>query len=166
MEKDRLSRWLSIGANFAVLIGLIFVALEVRQSRNASIVQAADAVADGFLQLSIPTISDPAVARLWVDGMENPDQLTDTEAIQFSLKMRILFNQFHRVNRLYQAGLIPESEWAVYAREAVWVMSTPGGQVHWAENEMIPSLRAAIEPYQGQGQNIGFRMGRDSTVQE
>ena len=32
MEKDRLSRWLSIGANFAVLLGLIFVALEVRET--------------------------------------------------------------------------------------------------------------------------------------
>ena len=45
MEKDRLSRWLSIGANFAVLLGLIFVALEVRETRNASIVEAAGGVA-------------------------------------------------------------------------------------------------------------------------
>ena len=160
MEKDHLSRWLSVGANLAVLVGLIFVAMEVRQSRNAGIVEAADGIADGFLQLSIPSLADSNLARLWVDGMEDPDQLSDAEAIQFSMKMRVLFNQIHRVNRLCEAGFISEPEWAVYAREAAWIMDTPGGRAHWEGNEMVPALRAAIEPYVGQDRNIDFRLGR------
>jgi hypothetical protein len=166
MEKDRLSRWLSIGANVAVLLGLIFVALEVRETRNASIVEAAGGVADGFLQLAIPTLTDTALARTWHQGIYEPEQLSDVEVLQFSSRMRQLFNQFHRVNRLYRAGFIPESEWAIYAREAVNLMLTPGGKTHWENNEMIPELREAIEPYIGQEVNFNFMLGRDTLVRD
>ena len=161
MKRDRLDRWLSVGANLAVLLVLLFVAQEVRQSRNAGIAQAADGIASGFLQISVPTLTDSALARLWVVGLTMPDSLSDTEVIQFSSKVRLLFNQVQRINRLYQAGFIPESEWAVYAREAAWLYSTPGGQAHWAGYEMIPELRSAIDPYIGQERNIDFALGRE-----
>jgi len=142
------------------------VALEVRETRNASIVEAAGGVADGFLHLAIPSLTDTALARTWHQGIYEPEKLSDIETLQFSSRMRQLYNQFHRVNRLYRAGFIPESEWAVYAREAANLTLTPGGKVHWEENEMIPELREALVPYLGQGVNFNLMPGRDTLGRE
>ncbi len=45
MESDRVNRWLMFASNVGVLIGLIFVGVEVRNSGNAVTAQAATAIA-------------------------------------------------------------------------------------------------------------------------
>jgi hypothetical protein len=120
-----------------------------------------DSIADGFIALNMATINDPQVGVTWVIGLNEPDRLSDAEAIRFSMLMRALFNQFIRVHGLYRTGLLEESDWALYAREAATIMSSPGGKLHWAGNEMNPDVRADIERYSGQEQNVDFVLGRD-----
>ena len=162
MKTDRVARWVTIAANFGVLIGLIFVGMELRESRTASSIQAADAIADGFLQLNLITVQDSTAARVWVVGLEEPNVLSDVEAIQFSMHLRALFNQFQRVHRLYQSGLVPETDWALFATEAAWLMSTPGGQMHFAGNEVGTAFSTDVERYSGAERNLDLRLGRDS----
>ena len=61
---------------------------------------------DGFIALNITSITDPAVARIWVVGLVEPESLSDVEAIQFSMLVRGVFNQFARVHRHYRTGLL------------------------------------------------------------
>ena len=162
MNAEKLNSWLGVLANIGVLVGIIFLAIEVRHSSNAVNAQMADSVADGFIALNITSITDPAVARIWVVGLVEPESLSDVEAIQFSMLVRGVFNQFARVHRHYRTGLLPESDWALYAREAAGLMSTPGGKLHFEGNEMSPDFLADIGPYRGQAPNADFRLGRDT----
>ncbi len=162
MNAEKLNSWLGVLANIGVLVGIIFLAIEVRHSSNAVNAQMADSVADGFIALNITSITDPAVARIWVVGLVEPERLSDVEAIQFSMLVRGVFNQYARVHRLYRSGLLSESDWALYAREAASTMTTPGGKLHWEGNEMDPDFLADVEPYIGQESNVDFRLGRDS----
>jgi hypothetical protein len=162
MSNDRVGRWLTIGANLAVLMGLVFVGMELRESRTASAIQAADAIADGFLQLNIISVTDSTAARVWVVGLQEPERLSDVEAIQFSMHLRALFNQFQRVHRLYRTQLIPEADWALFATEAAWLMSTPGGRSHFAGNALGEDFKSDVERYAGADRNLDLRLGRDS----
>ena len=144
----------------------MFLALEVRHSSKAVTAQTQDSIADGFISLNMATITDPEVGQTWITGLNDPSRLSDSEAIRFSMLMRALFNQFRRVHGLYRAGLLEESEWALYAREAVTIMSSPGGKLHWAGKEMNNEFRADIEPYVGQESNIEFTLGRDFQLPE
>ncbi len=162
MNAEKLNSWLGVLANIGVLVGIIFLAIEVRHSSNAVNAQMADSVADGFIALNITSITDPAVARIWVVGLVEPESLSDVEAIQFSMLIRGLFNQYARVHRLYQSGLLSESDWALYAREAASTMTTPGGKLHWEGNEIGLDFLADVEPYIGQDSNLDLRLGRES----
>ena len=161
MNLNKVNQWLTLLANIGVLAGIVFLAIEIRQSGDAVTTQMQDSIADGFIALNMATINDPQVGVTWVIGLNEPDRLSDAEAIRFSMLMRALFNQFIRVHGLYRTGLLEESDWALYAREAATIMSSPGGKLHWAGNEMNPDVRADIERYSGQEQNVDFVLGRD-----
>ena len=161
MNLNKVNQWLTLLANIGVLAGIVFLAIEIRQSGDAVTAQMQDSIADGFIALNMATINDPQVGVTWVIGLNEPDRLSDAEAIRFSMLMRALFNQFIRVHGLYRTGLLEESDWALYAREAATIMSSPGGKLHWAGNEMNPDVRADIERYSGQEQNVDFVLGRD-----
>ncbi len=161
MNLSKVNQWLTLLANIGVLAGIVFLAIEIRQSGDAVTAQMQDSIADGFIALNMATINDPQVGVTWVIGLNEPDRLSDAEAIRFSMLMRALFNQFIRVHGLYRTGLLEESDWALYAREAATIMSSPGGKLHWAGNEMNPDVRADIERYSGQEQNVDFVLGRD-----
>jgi hypothetical protein len=159
-SESSLSRSLTVGANMAVLLGLIFVGVEVRNSRAAAEAQAADGIADGFLQLTLTQMTDSTVAKVWTTGLREPDSLNDTEAIQFSMHMRALFNQFHRVHRLYRTGLITEADWERYARQAAGMMATPGGLLYFAGNESPPDFEQDVRRYEGEAPNFDLHLGR------
>ncbi len=161
MNLNKVNHWLTLLANIGVLAGIVFLAIEIRQSGDAVTAQMQDSIADGFIALNMATINDPQVGVTWVIGLNEPERLSDAEAIRFSMLMRALFNQFIRVHGLYRTGLLEESDWALYAREAATIMSSPGGKLHWAGNEMNPDVRADIERYSGQEQNVDFVLGRD-----
>ncbi len=161
MNLDKVNQRLALLANIGVLLGIVFLAIEIRNSSDAVTAQIQDSIADGFIALNMAIINDPQVGTNWVIGLNEPDRLSDTEAIRFSMHMRALFNQFIRVHGLYRTGLLEESEWALYAREAATIMSSPGGELHWAGNEMNPEFRADIERYSGAEQNIDFVLGRE-----
>ena len=107
--------------------------MEMHNSSDAVAAQVRDSIADGFIALNMATINDPQVGANWFIGLNKPDRLSDTEAIRFSMHMRALFNQYIRVHALYRTGLLEESEWALVAREAATIMSSPGGKLHWLE---------------------------------
>lgn len=160
MTEPLITRWIAIGANLAVLLGLVFVGLEVRNSRAAAEAAAADGIADGFLQLNLISITDSAAARIWDQGLREPSTLSDTEAIQFAMHMRALYNQYTRVHRLYGAGLLDEADWSLYAREAAWIMLRPGAALYFEGNELPPDFIEDLEPYRGMPPNIDMRLGR------
>lgn len=149
MGGDRVMNALSIGANVAVLAGLIFVGMQVRDGRAAAEAQVADGVTDGFLELNLATVADPDVACMMIVGLEAPGNLTVVEAARFAAFMRGLFNQYLRVHRAYRTGLLDHEYWEGAAAEAAWLMSTPGGQAYFRDNWLPPSFLEAIAPIAG-----------------
>ena len=145
MDLEKVNQWLTLIASVGVLIGIAFLAIELRHSSNAISAQTQDSIADGFISLNLATISDPTVGENWVTGLYTPEKLTERGKIRFSMHMRALFNQFRRVHGLYSNGLLDETDWALYAREASTIMSSPGGKLHWAGNEMDPDFRSDIQ---------------------
>ena len=160
MKPKKLNAWLTLGANIGVLIGIVFLAFEIRQTGDALHAQMSDSVADGFITLNMATISDPQVANVWLTGIYQPDSLTDTEAVQFSMYMRALFNQYIRLENLYRVGLISELDWSYHAGEIVTMMSTPGGQVFFEGNKLPPTFTESIGPYRDAIREIDFSLGR------
>ena len=166
MDIERTNQWLTLIANVGVLVGVIFLAVELRHSSNAISAQTQDSIADGFIQLNLATISDPTVGENSVIGLYEPERLTNTEKIRFSMHMRALFNQFRRVHGLYRNGLLDESDWALYAREASTIMSSAGGKLYFAGNEMDADFRSDLERYADDQSNVNFMLESNGQTSE
>ena len=147
-KEPRVARWLGVAANFSVLLGLLFVGIEVRNSRASAEAQAADGIAEGFVQLNMAIITDTLVSRVWEQGTRAPETLTEAERFQFAMHVRALFNQYIRVHRFYQAGLLSEDDWAFYAPEIAMQMATPGGRMFFATNTLQPQFLSDVRAHE------------------
>jgi len=134
----------------------------VRNSRASAEAQAADGVAEGFVELNLAIITDTMVSRVWEQGTRAPETLTDGERFQFFMHVRALFNQYIRVHRLYEAGLLSEADWGFYAPEIDAQMNTPGGRMFFAENSLPPQLLEDVEVFADGDREFQPRVGSEN----
>ena len=137
MKSKKLSKWLVIAANFGVIVGIIFLAVEINQSTKATVAAANDSVISAHLELSLPIISDPQFARVFALGMYQPEALTDEEAVQFSMWLRQFVNNQIRIRELSQRGLFSESYEGGDLLQLARMLSTPGGRVFFEGNKDV-----------------------------
>ena len=165
MESDRVNRWLMFASNIGVLIGLIFVGVEVRNSGNAVTAQAATAISEGYNHFNYLVATDPDVARLLYLGAGAPDKLTDSESFRANFLFRGLFNHYFQVHKLYTAGILTESEWALYASEINMAMRSPGIKIFLdgsraVKSEIVDEFVKDVMRYETEFDEFDYTQGR------
>ena len=164
MDSEKLKSWFGIITNIGVLIGLVFLGIEINQSTRATEAAASDSVVDGFNALNMSVISDPQVARSFIVGLHSPDALSDVEAVQFAMWMRSFVNHHMRLQRLARSGLFDEAERLPDVQQLAGMLSTPGGSLFLESNKDVfpQDLLDEIQPYLGKPLNSDFKLGREN----
>ena len=162
MNSEKINQRLTLAANVGVLIGVIFLALEVRHASDMAQAQMADAAVAGHNELNLALISDPQVARVFVVGLYEPSNLSDAEAVQFAAWMRARVNQELRLRRMHQLGFKSAEERKDELRQLASMLSTPGGALFLESNrDVFPEhLLQEIQPLLGQVSNDDYILGR------
>jgi hypothetical protein len=102
---DRLNRWLTLGANIAVLAGLIMLIVEVHQ--NAALTRTAMEQQKNDLLAQIEfSIAKREMADVWVKSIRTPEALTDTEARMVESHLVALMLQWDQMLQMEEAGLV------------------------------------------------------------
>ena len=162
--KDLVSfnRWLALSANVGVLIGLIFLAVEVRHAGNATELQTIESTTEGWFRLNELIISDPEIARIFVLGLDYPEALTDVESIQFSMYMRMFANQVVRVGNHYELGLSTQEDYQGALRELATFISKPGGELYRKTSPRFDEKWSELlAPYINSAPVVELMLGRD-----
>ena len=107
----RLFETLGIGA---VLIGIVFVGIEIRQ--NTAAIQAAtmQGLTDASQEYMLLLGSDGELAEIVRKGRNAPDQLNETESRQYFYLMRARWMRYQNAFFQYQRGTIGDEDWAFY----------------------------------------------------
>lgn len=123
MNSDRLSQWLTLAANLGVLIGIVFLALEIRQNSDHLALQ---------LEFAVPTqkifeinrdMMDPAVARILAKAIETPAELTLEEGLVASSFFLNCLNEWEDRYLIHKAGLSGVVDWQRHIRENIqWTL--------------------------------------------
>ena len=163
MNTEKLNDWLGIAANLGVILGIVFLVIEISQSTKATAAAASDSVTNGYLEISLPIMADKQFARVFALGLFKPESLTDEEAVQFSMYLRQLVNQHLRMKELARHGLYAEMYKGGDIKQLGRMLSTPGGQIFFEGNRgvMPQELLADLEPYLGQQLESDFTLGRN-----
>ena len=74
MDKDRINRWLTLTANFGVIVSLLFLAYEINQSTKATIAAASQGLTDQSITYFEAQL-DPGVISQAVYKQRQDDEL-------------------------------------------------------------------------------------------
>ncbi len=140
MESAKLSGWLSVGANFGVVIGLILVLLQMNQNEKLLRVQLENQYYDSYISTEA-NFAGENMPAIWEKSILRPQDLSiaDARALE-SLTWSPLF-RFISLYRLAEAGILDDSVWqAQVDADASYFFGTPYGMAWWE------SSRASMDP--------------------
>lgn len=109
MESDRLARWLTIGANLGVLVGLLLLIAELNQNRDMMRAQIRHELAMGIVERLQTPANNYQLADVLFGGVSG-DALTPGEAFQVELRTNALFRYWEDVHYQYRVGLHDDVE--------------------------------------------------------
>ena len=115
----------------AVLLGLIFVGLELRQNTAAMSAQAVFQLNDSANESHRLMAQDSELAELVHEGHEDPESLSDLERRMFIRWMRARFNLAEAAWIYRNKGLIDEADAAGYQGAICDTMSRKGARWFW-----------------------------------
>ena len=110
----KLKAIIEIGGAVAVLIGLIFVGVELRQ--NTAAVEAAtfQSLTDASSNWLMSVASDPELLRAWTIGSSDPDQLDEADSRRYFLISRSFWVRMQNVFSQWERGTLNDEDWQFY----------------------------------------------------
>jgi hypothetical protein len=122
-------------AAVAVVVSLIYLAVQIRQNTKTTRVQI-------FQQLSLHSAEElqatgrnPHATRLFVAGLPGRDNLSEEEQGQFDFLIMGIFTFFENLHYQYLSGMLEEELWQRYRRHIQWYLDRDGVRQWWSLTE-------------------------------
>lgn len=113
MDLDKVNRWLTLVANFAILAGLVFVALEIQQNTNAIRSTAVQEATNIAREHPLMYAQNPEVNRLAMAEYSSLSEEDQRRRFWLDVSFWHAMQGLYRQNEL---GTLPEQEWEVWVR--------------------------------------------------
>jgi len=137
VDNDRLNRWLTLGANLAVLAGLVALAVEIKTNtaavKAASVQEAVNSSREYLLNIAL----DEDLSRIRQIGMVNLDDLSEPEAYRFNLQSRGNWLYLQNVWIQRELGVLDERAWESLNKIICSMLSRPGWRQDWENHKSV-----------------------------
>lgn len=156
MNLDSANRWLTLIANVGVLIGLVFLVLEINQNteveRSAVDLQLTTMGTDFHMRVA----ENPALARAYYMGMRDPESLTEGEKIQLNYLIPSVFLMMEGAYRQHARGYLPESGWTPYEDLISYLLGNAIVREWWINGSTVFSknFEARVEEISGVSRGV------------
>ncbi|MBT8461332.1 MAG: hypothetical protein KJO44_02335 [Gemmatimonadetes bacterium] len=111
MKNERVHRWLTLGANFGVLIGIALLLVELNQNATMIRAQTRNELSTGIVDLFGIVAENQQLASLRRRA-DAGDELTEDEAYQYAIITRAFFRYWENVHYQYRQDLYDDVEFA------------------------------------------------------
>jgi hypothetical protein len=140
----------------AVVVTLMFLSIEPRNSRKITVSVSMDGLSIGFNSLNALVVEDGEFAQIYVRGTEDPSSLIEPDLTRYVFWGQSLIDVYATVKKHHDSGVLPEEEWIIYSTAVAAFINSPGGR--WlSENIVIPrTLRAEVEKFRDPKINFTF----------
>ena len=113
MQIEGLNRWLALGANIGVVIGIAFLVVEINQNTTATRIAARDSATQGHIDYMAHVLDSSVLAPATAKAFAN-QELSYLETHQLILFHEIRWRHYERVYYQHQNGVISDQEWGAY----------------------------------------------------
>ena len=147
MASAKITRWLTLGANIGVLIGIVLVLVELDQNRDMMRAQTRNELALGIVDLLQTPASNAQLADVLYRAHAG-ENLTPVEFFQFKMRTNALLRYWENVHYQYRVGLYDEVEFS--KQRIAWENSLSNsrlGQEYWCQVRLYysPEFMAELD---------------------
>lgn len=140
MDSKKVNRWLTLGANIGVLVGIIILAIEIQQNSDHLALQLEFQATQKIFENN-RDLQNPGRALIFGKAITQPEELTFEEGLVATSIVINLLNEWEDRYFIHQAGLIGQIDWKRHIKENIdWTL---GNQFAL---ECYKSNRSAFEP--------------------
>ncbi len=114
MKSENLRGLLDFAGGAAVLIGLVFVGLELRQNTEAVEAASLQNQTDASTEFLLLIASDTELARIWVDSTKEPSQLDEVDVARYFFLSRARWIRMQNAYLQWRRGTLSDDDWSFY----------------------------------------------------
>ena len=142
-----------IAGGIAILVSLLYVGYQIRQSNRIASASALQSVLDRYADRNIDQFMESAeitdMEELLVRGHHSLDNLSPKENAFFHAWMLREIFHMHNIMQLHTNGLLNDVDYQTWLAFTAANLKTPGGQVCWGHQtvSLTPTIVKTIETY-------------------
>ena len=115
MNVETVNRWLTLVANVGVIVGIVFLIVEINQNTQATKTASRDASVGHVLNYFEQNMDNQVIARAH-HKFSSGEEINAFERRQLILYQYYNFKIFENIHLQYEQGLFSDREWAKYRR--------------------------------------------------
>lgn len=139
MDADRLNRWLSLGANVGVLVGLVFLVLEIQQANRIAIATTEITVRDAWGRLNETIYINPETAAFLAKARIADSEFSEAEREMLDAFAARLTNIWSGIEEAHANKMVSRVTFDKAIEDMKWHIDAYPG--------MRPFLRDYVETY-------------------
>ena len=147
MNFDKANHWFVLLANFAVIAGIVFLAVELRQNTKQLELQSYQSWVAANTDLNI-AISNPDLSAIVSQGHANSANLTSETSIAYAMFHMSMLQMAQSTHYLYMEGSLNKELWESEMDRAAGILSIPGVRQWWdagGKTQLTPSFVEFLE---------------------
>jgi len=128
---DSAAKLAEIVGAIAVVVGLLFVGLEIRGNTVAQQFSATQTLVSEY-NAAITSINDEEFVCVYIQGASNFNDLSQSDKIRYSIQMQPIFRTFEQLHYSSLHGTIDPNVHSGFERQFASIIRLPGNQQFWA----------------------------------
>ena len=135
MSPNHLNKWLALVANFGVIAGIIFLALEIRQSNRIAIASTEIAIRESWAALNESIYENAEIAEIIFKARNSDAVFSGPQKEMADSYVARMFNTWNAIERAYANGMVPESTLGEAKEDIKWAIDTyPSFRPYFQDN--------------------------------
>ena len=136
MDSDRIGRWLTLGANLAVFVGIVLLIAELNQNYEIMRAQTRTEISQSLLSLLELTAQNRELAEIVVRANQG-DELTPAELYMLNSRNESVFAFWQNVHYQGRHGMYDEEEFSQHIQMMGRVLNeSPGLVEYWCDDRI------------------------------
>jgi len=135
LDSKRLNTWITVGANVAVLIGIVFLIIEIRQSNRIAMAATEISVRESFGSSNETVYTNPEFAALLAKARKADAAFTDAEQEMLDYWVARMMNIWMQIDRAYTHEMVVRESLDMAIEDMKWTIDT------------YPALRSNFEDW-------------------
>lgn len=168
MNWDAISAVSQLVGSIAVVISVLYLAVQLRSSTRVARVAAMDAAATALRDVTKPFMENAELARIWRVGLEHLDSLSKEDQARFFHAAHQFLKALETIHYHYVYGLLDAQLWEGWKDLLQHYVATPGINHYLARRGSVFSERfckfiAELEPV-AERRTVGNLLGTENQM--